>query len=63
MSIVSASSLSCAELLLLGNNLLPHVKRERLSAVNRSLSLHNEHVDRLYRRAGNTKAQRRARAA
>ena len=58
MSIVSASSLSSAEMLLLGNNVLPHVRRERLSAVNRSLSLHDEQVDRLYRRAGTSRMDR-----
>lgn len=58
MSIVSASCLSSAEMLLLGNNVLPHVKRERLAAVNRSLGVHDEFVDRLYRKAGTSRSER-----
>ena len=58
MSIVSSSSLSSAEMLLLGNNILPQVKRERLAAVNRSLAVCGEAVDRLYRRAGTSRADR-----
>ena len=58
MSIVSSSFLSSAEMLLLGNNILPHVKRERLAAVNRSLVVHDEFVDRLYRHAGTSRSER-----
>ena len=58
MSIVAASSLSSAEMLLLGNNVLPHVKQTRPPAVSRSPALHDEHVDRLYRRAATSRMDR-----
>lgn len=54
MSIVPASCLSASDLALLGNNLLPPVRRPRprsrhdLDAVNRSLAAHGEQVGRLY---------------
>jgi len=47
MSIVSASSLSSTEMLLLGNNILPRVKRERVAAMSGSVTLHREQVERL----------------
>lgn len=65
MSIVPASHLSASDLRSLGNNMLPAVIHDKLSvrAVNRSLGLHDESVERLYRRAGGSRAQRlRARA-
>ncbi len=51
MTIVPASSLSRAELLLLGHNVLPEVVRDRrgeeLAAVNRSLDIHDEQIGEL----------------
>ena len=50
MTIVRASSLSRAELCMLGNNVLPAVHEDRrhdLAAVNRSLHAHGEAVDEL----------------
>lgn len=52
MSIIPASALSSADLQCLGNNVLPAVRfdHDHLQAINRSLHLHGEHVDRLRRR-------------
>jgi len=49
MTIVRASSLSRAELCMLGNNVLPAVREDRhnLAAMNRSLHAHGEPVDDL----------------
>ena len=49
MTIVRASSLSRAELCMLGNNVLPAAREDRhnLAAVNRSLHAHGEAVDQL----------------
>ena len=50
MTIVRASSLSRAEMCLLGNNVLPAVREDRrhdLAALNRSLHAHGEAVDEL----------------
>ena len=49
MTVVPASSLSRAEMLMLGNNIAPRARAERvdLSAVNRSLNAHGEGVDEL----------------
>jgi hypothetical protein len=60
MSIVSASSLSAADCRQLGNNVGPAISRDRVSvaAVNRSLGMHDEKVDRLYRRAGGSRSER-----
>ena len=60
MSIIPASSLSRADLRSLGNNVIPTVDHDRLSvgAVNRSLSLHEESVRRLFRRAGVSRSDR-----
>ena len=59
MLFLSASNLSASELALLGNNIRPSRRRDRLSrderanrrllsAVNRSLALHDERVERLH---------------
>ena len=51
MSIVPASCLSSSDLSLLGNNLRPAIRQDRsemLGAVNRSLDVHQEQVDRLH---------------
>ena len=60
MSIIPASSLSRADLKSLGNNVLPTIEHDRLSvgAINRSLSLHEESVQRLFRRAGTSRSDR-----
>jgi hypothetical protein len=60
MSIIPASSLSRADLRSLGNNVIPTIDHDRLSvgAVNRSLSLHEESVRRLFRRAGTSRCDR-----
>lgn len=52
MSIIPASSLSSSELRSLGNNVASAVRFDRAhrQAINRSLYLHQEHTDRLYRR-------------
>ena len=58
MLFLSASNLSASELALLGNNIRPSRRRDRLSrderanrrvlsAVNRSLALHDERIERL----------------
>ena len=50
MTIVRASSLSRAEMHMLGNNVLPAVREDRrhdLAAVNRSLEIHDAAVDEL----------------
>ena len=49
MKIVPASSLSRAEMLMLGNNVRPAVRRAHMlvAAVNRSLKAHGEAVDKL----------------
>lgn len=65
MTIVHASQLSGAELRSLGSNCAATVAHERhsLRAVNRTLAVHDESVQRLYRRAGSSRAERlRARA-
>ena len=51
MTVVPISMLSASDLCLLGNNLLPRrrpARRMSLAAVNRSLAIHDEQVDRLY---------------
>jgi hypothetical protein len=51
MTIVPISLLSTTDLSLLGNNLLPRrrpARRFSVAAVNRSLAVHDEQVDRLY---------------
>ena len=60
MSIIPVSRLSISELRSLGHNVLPSVVHDRLCtrAINRSLSLHDESVRRMYRRAGTSKAAR-----
>ena len=60
MSIIPASSLSRADLQSLGNNVLPTVDHDRLSdgAINRSLSLHEESVQRLFRQSGVSRGER-----
>ena len=60
MSIVPASSLSRADLRSLGANCMATVAHDRHSirAVNHSLAIHDESVERLYRRAGNSRADR-----
>ena len=66
MSIVSASSLSAADMLLIGNNVLPRVRHEsRVGAVNRALAPFNERIERLYRRtdSGSRANRHRARSA
>jgi len=50
MTIVRASSLSRAEMHMLGNNVLPAVREDRrhdIAAVNRSLDVHGEAIDEL----------------
>ena len=49
MTIVPASSLSRAEMQMLGNNVRPAVRRAHtlIAAVNRSLKAHGEAVDKL----------------
>ena len=49
MTVVPASSLSRAEMLMLGNNIAPRARHDRvdLPAVNRSLDAHGEGVDEL----------------
>ena len=50
MTIVPASSLSRSDMLILGNNVRPVVRRARtplVDAVNRSLMAHDEAVDEL----------------
>ena len=50
MTVVPVSLLSAADLSLLGNNLFPRRRTGRrlaVTAVNRSLALHDERVDRL----------------
>ncbi len=55
MTIVAMSTLTSEEVSLLGNNLTPdrrrsQRRRQRLAAVNRSLSAQGEQVNRLYGR-------------
>ena len=59
-SLIPASALTSADLQSLGNNVLPHVRadHEAVQAVNRSLQAHEEHVERLYRRSGMSRANR-----
>ena len=51
MSIIPASHLTANELLRLGNNLRPALRKDRreLLAINRSLAAHDEQVQRLHR--------------
>ena len=51
MSIIPASSLTATELLRLGNNLRPALRKDRreLLAINRSLAAHDAQVQRLHR--------------
>jgi hypothetical protein len=51
MSVIPASCLSGSDLALLGNNLRPAVRTDRLQvqAVNRSLAVQGEEVQKLYR--------------
>ena len=60
MSIIPASALTSADLRSLGNNVLARVRSDpdQIQAVNRSLLVHGEHVQRLYRRAGLSRAER-----
>ena len=60
MSIVPASSLSRADLRSLGANCMATVAHDRHSirAVNHSLAIHDESVERLYRRASSSHAER-----
>lgn len=51
MTLVPISMLSASDLSLLGNNLSPRRRRTRrisMAAVNRSLAVHDEEVNRLY---------------
>ena len=66
MTIIPRSLLTANDLFLLGNNFPPRRPARRMSvaAVNRSLALHDERIDRLYRHAGSSTAERlRARPA
>ncbi len=49
MTIVPASSLSRSDMLILGNNVRPAIRRAHtlVAAVNRSLKVHGEAVDKL----------------
>ena len=60
MSIISASDLTAGDCRLLGNNVAGTIARDRIQvgAINRSLGVHDEKVDRLYRRAGGSRAER-----
>jgi len=60
MSIVPASALSSSELRSLGNNVAPAVRHdhEQIAAINRSLQVHDEHVERMYRRSGHSRMSR-----
>lgn len=60
MSIIPAAALSSSDLRNLGNNVGPTIRQdqEHLAAVNRSLYLHQEHTDRLYRRSGHARLNR-----
>ena len=61
MTVVPVSMLSASDLCLLGNNLFPRrrpARRVSVAAINRSLALHDEKVDRLYRQAGSSTAER-----
>jgi len=60
MTIVPVSMLSADDLSILGNN-FPRPKPARrmsVAAVNRSLALHDEKVDRLYRHASSSTIER-----
>jgi hypothetical protein len=59
MSIVSAFSLSSAEMLLLRHNVLPRVELACLAAVNRSLAIHDVQIDRLAPRARPSRLDRK----
>ena len=60
MSIISASDLTAGDCRLLGNNVAGTIARDRIhvAAVNRALVMHDEKIDRLYRRAGGSRAER-----
>jgi len=60
MSIISASDLTAADCRHLGNNVAGSIARDRgqVGAVNRTLGVFDEKVDRLYRRAGGSRSER-----
>ena len=67
MTVIPVSSISPSDLRTLSNNILPQVRREsrQLSAINRTLAMFDESVERLYRRRASPPAPRtrRRRAA
>jgi hypothetical protein len=66
MSIVRASRLSISDLRLLGNNLVGTVRHDRrhsIGAINRSLAIHDESIERLNSHDRRSRSIRRASAA
>jgi hypothetical protein len=66
MTVVPVSLLSASDLSILGNNFAPRrrpARRFSVAAINRSLAVHDEKIDRLYRRGVGSERLRTRHAA